>query len=109
MHQFFSPFCTEKCFWDAKGGRGELVGKAEAESVETTAYALLSMLSVPDMKTAKLAANWLTEQRKYGGGFQSTQVGCRIILTLSPPAPPIAHPGSTFHSVTLGSFDLYAV
>ncbi|XP_056127943.1 complement C4 [Rhinichthys klamathensis goyatoka] len=63
----------QTCFWDAKGGRGKLEGKAEAESVETTAYALLSMLSVPDMKTAKLAANWLTEQRKYGGGFQSTQ------------------------------------
>ncbi|CAM4554746.1 unnamed protein product [Leuciscus chuanchicus] len=57
----------------ANCGRGESVGKAAAESVETTAYALLSMLSVSDMKTAKLAANWLTEQRKYGGGFQSTQ------------------------------------
>lgn len=63
---------NKKCFWNANGGRGS-VGKAMAESVETTAYALLTMLSVRDMKTAKLAANWLTEQRKYGGGFQSTQ------------------------------------
>ncbi|KAK7171995.1 hypothetical protein R3I93_004325 [Phoxinus phoxinus] len=64
---------NNKCFWNARGGRGKSVGKAEAESVETTAYALLTMLSVRDMETAKLAANWLTEQRKYGGGFQSTQ------------------------------------
>ncbi|KAK9962381.1 hypothetical protein ABG768_007751 [Culter alburnus] len=62
-----------QCFWNAKGGRGKLEGKADAETVEATAYALLSMLSVGDMKTAKQAANWLTEQRKYGGGFQSTQ------------------------------------
>lgn len=77
MHHLFSPFYTAKCFWNAKSGRGKLDGKADAESVETTAYALLSMLSMRDMQTAKLAANWLTEQRKYGGGFQSTQVGCR--------------------------------
>ncbi|XP_067306533.1 complement C4 [Pseudorasbora parva] len=62
-----------KCFWNANGGRGESAGKADAGSVETTAYALLSMLSMRDMQTAKLAANWLTEQRKYGGGFRSTQ------------------------------------
>lgn len=77
MHHLFSPFYTAQCFWNAKGGRGKLEGKADAETVEATAYALLSMLSVGDMKTAKQAANWLTEQRKYGGGFQSTQVGCR--------------------------------
>lgn len=64
---------SEKCFWNAKGGRGESAGKADAESVETTAYALLSALSLQDKATAKQAANWLTEQRKYGGGFQSTQ------------------------------------
>ncbi|XP_016428773.1 LOW QUALITY PROTEIN: complement C4-like [Sinocyclocheilus rhinocerous] len=62
-----------KCFWNSKGGRGESAGKADAESVETTAYALLSALSLRDKATAKLTANWLTEQRKYGGGFQSTQ------------------------------------
>uniref|UniRef100_A0A673IY24 Complement C4-like n=1 Tax=Sinocyclocheilus rhinocerous TaxID=307959 RepID=A0A673IY24_9TELE len=61
------------CFWNSKGGRGESAGKADAESVETTAYALLSALSLRDKATAKLTANWLTEQRKYGGGFQSTQ------------------------------------
>uniref|UniRef100_A0A672Q478 Complement C4-like n=1 Tax=Sinocyclocheilus grahami TaxID=75366 RepID=A0A672Q478_SINGR len=49
---------------------------SDAESVETTAYALLSAMSLRDKATAKLTANWLTEQRKYGGGFQSTQVGC---------------------------------
>ncbi|RXN18763.1 complement C4-like protein [Labeo rohita] len=64
---------NKKCFWNAKGGRGQLAGKADAESVETTAYALLSALSLDDKVTAKLAANWLTEQRKYGGGFRSTQ------------------------------------
>uniref|UniRef100_A0A672Q448 Complement C4-like n=1 Tax=Sinocyclocheilus grahami TaxID=75366 RepID=A0A672Q448_SINGR len=61
------------CFWNSKGGRGKSAGKADAESVETTAYALLSAMSLRDKATAKLTANWLTEQRKYGGGFQSTQ------------------------------------
>ncbi|KAK2880874.1 hypothetical protein Q8A67_018142 [Cirrhinus molitorella] len=64
---------STKCFWNAKGGRGKSTGKAHAESVETTAYALLSALSLGDKENAKLAANWLTEQRKSGGGFQSTQ------------------------------------
>lgn len=64
---------TTKCFWNSSGGRGESAGKANAESVETTAYALLSALSLRDKAYAKLTANWLTEQRKYGGGFQSTQ------------------------------------
>uniref|UniRef100_A0A8C2HKL7 Complement component 4 n=1 Tax=Cyprinus carpio TaxID=7962 RepID=A0A8C2HKL7_CYPCA len=49
---------------------------SNAESVETTAYALLSALSLRDKAYAKLTANWLTEQRKYGGGFQSTQSIC---------------------------------
>uniref|UniRef100_A0A8C1XJT0 Complement component 4 n=1 Tax=Cyprinus carpio TaxID=7962 RepID=A0A8C1XJT0_CYPCA len=64
------------CFWNSSGGRGESAGKANAESVETTAYALLSALSLRDKAYAKLTANWLTEQRKYGGGFQSTQSIC---------------------------------
>ncbi|XP_052472271.1 complement C4 [Carassius gibelio] len=61
------------CFWNSKHGRGDSAGKANAKSVETTAYALLSALSLSDKAIATLAANWLTEQRKYGGGFQSTQ------------------------------------
>ncbi|XP_073674564.1 complement C4-B [Garra rufa] len=64
---------STKCFWNAKVGRGQSAGNADAESVETTAYALLTALTLGDKANAKLAANWLTEQRKYGGGFQSTQ------------------------------------
>lgn len=69
----FSLFCEAKCFWNAKGGKSE--GQADAEAVETTAYGLLNALSVRDKETAKKIANWLTEQRGYGGGFRSTQVG----------------------------------
>lgn len=79
-HHSFSSFYEAKCFWNSSGGRGESAGKANAESVETTAYALLSTLSLRDKAYAKLTANWLTEQRKYGGGFQSTQVGCGILI-----------------------------
>lgn len=78
-HHLVSSFYEAKCFWNAKDGRSGSAGKADAESVETTAYALLSALSLRDKPTAKLTANWLTEQRKYGGGFQSTQVGCGIL------------------------------
>ncbi|KAA0702158.1 Complement C4 [Triplophysa tibetana] len=60
-----------KCFWNAKGGKSE--GQADAEAVETTAYGLLNALSVRDKEMAKEIANWLTEQRGYGGGFRSTQ------------------------------------
>ncbi|KAI7801069.1 complement C4-1 [Triplophysa rosa] len=60
-----------KCFWNAEGGKSE--GQADAEAVETTAYGLLNALSVGDKEMAKEIANWLTEQRGYGGGFRSTQ------------------------------------
>ncbi|XP_005157429.1 complement C4-B isoform X1 [Danio rerio] len=66
--------CDDKmCFWKAKGGRGEPKDKADARSVETTAYALLTTLIVGDKSKSKLIANWLTEQRRHGGGFRSTQ------------------------------------
>ncbi|XP_051534412.1 complement C4 [Myxocyprinus asiaticus] len=66
--------CDSKtCFWNAKVGRGKSEDKADAASVEATAYGLLNAMSVDDKQMAKLISNWLTEQRKYGGGFQSTQ------------------------------------
>ncbi len=92
-YHLVSSFYEAKCFWSAKDGRSGSAGKADAGSVETTAYALLSALSLRDKPTAKLTANWLTEQRKYGGGFQSTQVGCGILtikwLSVKDQPPPI--------------------
>ncbi|XP_015681966.1 complement C4-B-like, partial [Protobothrops mucrosquamatus] len=44
-----------------------------AISVEATSYALLYFLKQNDSVTASKIAQWLTEQRNYGGGFKSTQ------------------------------------
>ncbi|XP_067419140.1 complement C4-A-like [Emydura macquarii macquarii] len=49
-------------------GNGE-----DAVSIEATAYALLQTLCQKDIKYAEPIATWLTEKRKYGGGFCSTQ------------------------------------
>uniref|UniRef100_A0A8C8SHG4 C4a anaphylatoxin n=1 Tax=Pelusios castaneus TaxID=367368 RepID=A0A8C8SHG4_9SAUR len=49
-------------------GNGE-----DAVSIEATAYALLQTLLQKDIKYAEPIATWLTEKRKYGGGFCSTQ------------------------------------
>ncbi|XP_073719211.1 complement C4 isoform X2 [Misgurnus anguillicaudatus] len=62
---------NSKCFWNVKGGNSN--GQADAEAVETTAYGLLNALSIGDKQMAIQIANWLTEQRGYGGGFRSTQ------------------------------------
>ncbi|XP_028817947.1 complement C4-A [Denticeps clupeoides] len=65
---------TDPCHWE-KRGQTERDPKLQADSlsVETTAYALLQTLSEGDMKTGKRIVMWLTKQRKFGGGFQSTQ------------------------------------
>ncbi|KAK9405721.1 complement C4-like [Crotalus adamanteus] len=44
-----------------------------AISVEATSYALLYFLKQNDSARASKIAQWLTEQRNYGGGFKSTQ------------------------------------
>lgn len=62
---------NSKCFWNVEGGNSK--GQADAEAVETTAYGLLNALSIDDKEMATQIANWLTEQRGYGGGFRSTQ------------------------------------
>uniref|UniRef100_A0A670ZB43 Anaphylatoxin-like domain-containing protein n=1 Tax=Pseudonaja textilis TaxID=8673 RepID=A0A670ZB43_PSETE len=44
-----------------------------AISVEATSYALLYLVKQNDAARASKVAQWLTEQRNYGGGFKSTQ------------------------------------
>ncbi|XP_056141654.1 complement C4-B [Lampris incognitus] len=46
---------------------------ADAITVETTAYALLTAVQHEDFELAEKAACWLTTQENYGGGFKSTQ------------------------------------
>ncbi|XP_070614673.1 complement C5 [Erythrolamprus reginae] len=47
--------------------------KGNARMVETTAYALLTILKKRDHDYAKLVIKWLTEEQRFGGGFYSTQ------------------------------------
>ncbi|XP_041089246.1 LOW QUALITY PROTEIN: complement C4-B-like [Polyodon spathula] len=68
------------CHWQANEDlrlaeekRKQSVPQAESISVETTAYALLQTLLVNDLTYATPLVRWLTEQRKKGGGFRSTQ------------------------------------
>ncbi|XP_075775235.1 complement C4-A [Pelodiscus sinensis] len=49
-------------------GNGE-----DAVSIEATAYALLQTLLQKDINYAEPIATWLTEKRKFGGGYCSTQ------------------------------------
>ncbi|GAA6065786.1 complement C4 [Tachysurus ichikawai] len=66
--------CDKKrCFWDVNGKVGGLEKKADAISIEATAYALLQAVIMQEKRKAQNIATWLTEQRKYDGGFQSTQ------------------------------------
>ncbi|KAG8518805.1 Complement C5 [Galemys pyrenaicus] len=44
-----------------------------ARMVETTAYALLTSLSLKEMNYVKPIIKWLSEEQRYGGGFYSTQ------------------------------------
>ncbi|XP_073415037.1 complement C5 isoform X2 [Dendrobates tinctorius] len=44
-----------------------------AKMVETTAYALLTILKTGDKEYAQPVLRWLKEQQRYGGGFFSTQ------------------------------------
>lgn len=47
---------------------------ADAITVETTAYALLTAVELGHTKEADKAACWLTTQENYFGGFKSSQV-----------------------------------
>ncbi|KAL0978964.1 hypothetical protein UPYG_G00178580 [Umbra pygmaea] len=53
--------------------------KASAQTVETTAYVLLTSLIKAKTEYASPIINWLTQAQRYGGGFYSTQ---DAILTL---------------------------
>ncbi|XP_036288753.1 complement C5 [Pipistrellus kuhlii] len=44
-----------------------------AHMVETTAYALLTILNLNDLNYANPIIRWLSEEQRYGGGFYSTQ------------------------------------
>ncbi|XP_060697079.1 complement C5 [Hemiscyllium ocellatum] len=44
-----------------------------ARIVETTSYALLTVLHSTDKRYGNPIVKWLTEQQRYGGGFHSTQ------------------------------------
>ncbi|XP_042534627.1 complement C5 [Dipodomys spectabilis] len=44
-----------------------------AGMVETTAYALLTSLSLKEMNYVNPIIRWLSEEQRYGGGFYSTQ------------------------------------
>ncbi|XP_025028061.1 complement C5 [Python bivittatus] len=47
--------------------------ESNAKMVETTAYALLSILLQGDQNYANPVIRWLTEEQRFGGGFYSTQ------------------------------------
>ncbi|XP_037653273.1 complement C5 [Choloepus didactylus] len=46
---------------------------ATAHMVETTAYALLTILALKEMNYVNPIIKWLSEEQRYGGGFYSTQ------------------------------------
>lgn len=54
-----------------------------AHMVETTSYALLTILNLNDLNYANPIIKWLSEEQRYGGGFYSTQV-MFLFLILSP-------------------------
>ncbi|XP_060569312.1 venom factor-like [Ruditapes philippinarum] len=58
----------EGTFWGNPGGK-----PANANSVETTAYALLALLQYGDIKTSSSIVSWLTSQRDATGSFKTTQ------------------------------------
>ncbi|XP_063060959.1 complement C4-B [Engraulis encrasicolus] len=62
----------DMCFWSREDGR-DTKAKATPVSLEATSYALLHTLIMKDMPYAKRIARWITLQRRFGGGFYSTQ------------------------------------
>ncbi|XP_062408094.1 complement C4-B-like [Sardina pilchardus] len=63
-----------RCFWGSTKAQSPDIGvRADPLSLETTAYALLQAVAVRDTQYAMSIASWIMEQRKFGGGFHSTQ------------------------------------
>nr|XP_054365064.1 complement C5 [Mirounga angustirostris] len=54
-----------------------------AHMVETTAYALLTSLSLKDINYVNPVIKWLSEEQRYGGGFYSTQDTINAIEALT--------------------------
>ncbi|XP_078422894.1 complement C4-like isoform X2 [Cetorhinus maximus] len=59
-------------YWNADE-TSERAHQASAITIETTSYALLQTVAMKDLNYAKPIVKWLTEQRRYEGGFRSTQ------------------------------------
>ncbi|XP_061117126.1 complement C5 [Conger conger] len=68
-------------FWEDKNASPDASkpNKMSAQTVETTAYILLTTMLYGNMQYANPIVNWLTQDQRYGGGFHSTQ---DTILTL---------------------------
>lgn len=64
---------NNRCFWNVREAVAGLDSKADAISIEATGYGLLQAVTMRDKERALRIATWLTQQRKYGGGFRSTQ------------------------------------
>ncbi|XP_041050089.1 complement C5 [Carcharodon carcharias] len=60
-------------FWKDIFERSASSAEVTARVVETTSYALLTVLHSTDKGYGKLIVTWLSEQQRYGGGFLSTQ------------------------------------
>lgn len=60
--------------------------KANAITIETTAYALLTAVALKDSEWADKTACWLTTQENYMGGYRSSQV--TEVLDWELPKPP---------------------
>lgn len=67
-----------------------------AHMVETTAYALLTFLSLKDINYVNPIIKWLSEEQRYGGGFYSTQVTF-LYLVLSSWRHLSCHPHLTYY------------
>ncbi|XP_072344663.1 complement C5 isoform X2 [Scyliorhinus torazame] len=60
-------------FWKDISERSASSTEVTARIIETTSYALLTVLLSTDKRYGNPIVKWLTEQQRYGGGFISTQ------------------------------------
>ncbi|XP_048196754.1 complement C5 [Perognathus longimembris pacificus] len=62
-------------FWkdNLQHTESSIPNRGTAGMVETTAYALLTSLSLNEMNYVNPIIRWLSEEQRYGGGFYSTQ------------------------------------
>uniref|UniRef100_A0A7N6AJJ2 Complement 4B (Chido blood group) n=1 Tax=Anabas testudineus TaxID=64144 RepID=A0A7N6AJJ2_ANATE len=63
--------------------QSQLVWKADAITVETSAYALLTAIALKKVEHAKQTACWLTTQENFFGGFKSSQDTIMALQALS--------------------------